>query len=438
MAWRLALQSSTTLSILHSAPARLGAALACAVIALCQTPAAHAFLVSAEVLAPPSYATLPPPPAGQSYQDPVFSTSILRVTDAAAMEDTIGGGALEFVMHEYSTISPFNLGTTHMLLQHESVYALYDSSGRLLQVLPADIHASSEPRWSLHQPSIFFYIDGNELRIFDIATGESALVRKFEEYGEISGRGENDLSADGGHFALVGDGHEIFLYEWSTNTKGAALDARRFGSFDQVMVTPDNQVLVGWNAVGPGRGQGLELFDGNMAFMKQVSRAAGHMDLGRDFDGAQVVVRSNAADPDPICENGVVKIRLGDEVQTCLLSLDWSLAVHVSMPDVGPWIVVSTFAPADPTPDAGWALYTNEILQVSLDGAEVRRLAHHRSRPVNEYNYQPRAATSRDGSRILYSSNFSLQSLAGFGQEYSEVFLIGGEPQRPRRHRRAG
>jgi hypothetical protein len=419
--------------LLH--PVRLGALLCCVSLALDEGTAAHAAIVSADVLAPPSYATLAPPPAGQAYLDPVFATSILRVSDAAATEDVVGGGALEYVTHEYSTISPFNVNATHMLLQHESVYALYDISGRLVQVLPAEVHASSEPRWSLEHPHVFFYVNGNELRLFDLATGETGLVRRFDEYGSISGRGESDLSSDGAHFALVGDGHEVFLYQWTTNTKGAALDTRRFGDFDQVMVTPDNQVLVGWHAIGPGRGQGLELYDGNMGFMKQVSQAAGHMDLGRDFDGGQIVVRANAADPDPICPNGVVKIRLGDETQTCLLSLDWSLAMHISMADVGPWILVSTFAPGDPTPDDGWAPYTNEILQVSLDGAEVRRLAHHRSRPLNDYNYQPRAAMSRDGTRILYSSNFSLQSLAGFGSEYSEVFVIGGEPAR-RRHRR--
>jgi hypothetical protein len=211
------------------------------------------------------------------------------------------------------------------------------------------------------------------------------------------------------------------------------------------MATPDNQVLVGWEGRGPERLRGLELFDGNMEFMKQISEAGGHMDVARDTDGGQIVIRANAADPVPICENGIVKIRLGDMTQTCMLSLDWSLATHISAPGEMPWFFVSTYAPDDPPPDsAGWAEYTNEILRVMIDGSAVERIAHHRSRPWNGYNSQPRATASRDGSRLAYSSNFNLQELAGVGVEYSDVFLIGGDvapppapcpPRRPKRCR---
>jgi hypothetical protein len=56
--------------------------------------------------------------------------------------------------------------------------------------------------------------------------------------------------------------------------------------------------------------------------------------------------------------------------------------------------------------DTPWAPYTNEILMVRLDGSETRRLAHHRSRPFNTYNYQPRASASRDGTRLLFAANY--------------------------------
>jgi len=417
-------------SVPRCVPMRVATAAAVLSSILLANPSS-AQVVGGAVVTPPNYATLLPPAAGQAYTDPVFGTSILRVSDARATED-IDGGPLEFIVHEYSTVSPFNRGASRLLLQHQSVFALYDRAGRLLQVLPHEVHASSEPRWSIHDHNLFFFHDANELRRFDVATGASTLVRRFDEYAHIGGRGESDLSFDGDHLALVGDDREIFLYRIGTDTSGGALDTGALGGFDQVIVTPDNQMLVGWHAIGPERFNGLELYDANMGFVKQVSQAGGHMDVGRDADGAQIVVRANAADPNPICDNGIVKVRLGDGGQTCLLSLDWSLATHVSAPHEGPWIFVSTFAPADPSADdEGWTAYTNEILQVRLDGTAVRRLAHHRSRPWNDYNYAPRVAASRDGARIVYSSNFSLQSLLGFGPEYSDVFLIGaGEPAR--------
>ena len=109
-----------------------------------------------------------------------------------------------------------------------------------------------------------------------------------------------------------------------------------------------------------------------------------------------------------------------------------------------PWFFVSTYAPDDPAPDSGWAPDTNEILKVWVDGSRIERLAHHRSRPWNDYNYEPRAASSRDGARLLYSSNFNLQSLAGADNDYSDVYMIGSDvappppPRPPRRPKRGG
>ena len=69
-------------------------------------------------------------------------------------------------------------------------------------------------------------------------------------------------------------------------------------------------------------------------------------------NGDEILLWTNSADPTPICENAIVKIRLSDAHQTCLISLDWSLAVHVSAPDTGGWFFMETYAPADPAPDS--------------------------------------------------------------------------------------
>src|SRR6185436_18276516 len=104
----------------------------------------------------------------------------------------------------------------------------------------------------------------------------------------------------------------------------------------------------------------------------------------RDTNGDEVLIWTNSADSNPIpnCQNGIVKIRLADASQKCLLPLDWSLAVHVSAPDNNGWAFVEAYNPSDIIPPTtGWKPYTGEFIQVKLDGTEVRRLAHHRSRP---------------------------------------------------------
>ena len=81
-----------------------------------------------------------------------------------------------------------------------------------------------------------------------------------------------------------------------------------------------------------------------------------------------MLLLANAADPNPPpgCSNGVVKIALADGAQTCVISFDWGLGVHVSGPDGSGWFIISTYAWADPSPLTSWARYAGEILQVKL------------------------------------------------------------------------
>jgi len=138
-----------------------------------------------------------------------------------------------------------------------------------------------------------------------------------------------------------------------------------------------------------------------------------------------VWTNSNDAQPIANCNNGIVKILLSDASQTCLAQLDWSLAVHISAPDGNGYVFVDTEAPSNPETDsAGWKPYTNEILQISLDGSSVVRLAHHRSRALNSYNWEPKVSVSRDGSELLFASDFDLQAIDGSTADYGDTYLL--------------
>jgi hypothetical protein len=399
------------------------------------------------VLVPPLYDSFVPPILGQSYTDPVFGTSIKRLSNAPAMPDNAGSGSLAFVSTEFPTASPFNSRNTRLVLQHQSYFALYDGAGTYLADLPLAVTASSEPRWSRSDPKLLYYVKRNALMKLDVTTGLSTVVRAFGEYSAIRGRGESDISRDGDHFVFaaersseplaVGPPNQfVFVYTLSTDKKGPVLDT--FGhDFDNLYITPDNGVVIGWLPAGTGRFMGVELYDRNMVFQRQLTHAIGHMHLTRDTLGTDLLVWSNSSDPLPLagCPNGVVKVRLSDAQQTCLLSLDWSLAAHISAADGDGWALVETYAPSDPPPAApAWVAYTNELLRVKLDGTAVQRLLHHRSRPFNSYGYQPRAALSRDGSRLVFTSNYDLQHILGYPNEYTDVYLVGlvAAGQKPR------
>ena len=389
---------------------------------------AFAAINDSSVHLPLVYRTMQPPVSGSAYTDPVFGTSIKRITNALSTNNADTGGKLAWIVNEYSTASPFNNDNSRLILVHQSYFGLYDGNGNFLGNLPLEINSSSEPRWSRKDNSTLYYHRGNQLKSYDVSIGSMTVVHTFSEYSSIAGNGEMDISQDGDHFVFVGDSRHVFVYTISTDRKMAAFDTGGNG-FDSVYITPNNNVTITWRQAGMNtRYTGIEMFNSNMNFLRQVAHAGGHMHMSRDLNGEEVLIWTNSDDPRPACgQNAIVKIRLADGAQTCLLSLDWSLAVHISAAD-DTWAFVETYNPSDVIPPSGWYPYTNELLQIKLDGSEVRRLAHHQSRPLNSYNYQPKLTASRDGTRLVYASNFSLQSLLGYSNEYSDVYMIVNAP----------
>jgi len=376
---------------------------------------------------PPNYDSYTPPSAGGTYVDPVFGTTIKRITNSLATTNADKGGSLSWIETEYSTASAFNNDNSKFVLLHVSYFGLYAGDGSFLRNLPLEINSGSEPRWSRKDNSTIYYHAANMLKSYNVDSGATAVVHTFSEYSTISGNGEMDISRDGDHFVFAGDGHSIFVYEISSDKKYNALDT---GStrFDSLYITPNNNVIVSWYPSGTVRYTGQELFDSNMNFLRQVGRADGHKHLTVDTNGQEVLIWTNSADPQPIanCENGIVKITLADASETCLVQLDWGLAVHITAPDGNGTAFVETYAPADPLPgSSGWAPYTNELIQVKLDGSGVlARLVHHRSQPHDSYIYMPKMTVSRDGSRVLYSSNFDLQKLNGYANDYADAYML--------------
>jgi hypothetical protein len=403
-----------------------------ALFALALVSPASGGVTSGGSLTPPNYYGMQPPGGGGTFVDPVFGTTIKRLSAAPSMPDNADGGTLTWVLPEYSTPALFNSNNSYFLLQHNSYFAVYNGSGAYVKDAPFDMHASTEPRWSRTDNSIVYYKRGNQLKTYNVITGAVSVVRTFSEYGAIGGRGESDICWDGDHLVLVGDNRWVFVYTLSTGQKGPAFDAS--AGFDSVYISADDKVTISWLQNGTGRYRGIELFDKNMSFLRQITQGGGHMDMGRDVNGEPVLIWTNANDPAPICNNGIVKVRLSDGHHTCIagLQLDWSLAVHISASDLG-WAVVSTYAPSDPDPASFWPAYTNEVFRVRLDGSVVERLAHHRSRPYNDYNWSSKASINRDGTRIVFGSNFSLQGNLGYPTEYSDAYLItlGGSSPLP-------
>jgi uncharacterized protein (TIGR03437 family) len=381
---------------------------------------------------PPSYNSFLPPPLGVTFTDPAYGTKIYRMTDGVAQFN-------DAVHHEYATMSPFNKNNTLVLLLNNTFgFYVTDRFGEIIyppQTL--GIGGDAEPRWSPKFQDNFYYHQGNQLLVFDTSTGQSRTLRTFSQFNSITfGGGESDISEDGDHFVIVGDGTFAGVYTLSTDQLGRLLDFD-YEDFDYFDVTPNNNVIVRWGNPGTERFQGIETFDSQMNFIRQVVPFAAHADRSHDLNNDEILIllASNDPDPAPGCENnGIEKIRLSDSQKTCILPLDYDSEVHISSNRFkngsNPWVLVSTTdnrnntaAPFNALPadwQSRWGLKYNELILVKLDGSQVIRLAHHRSRELDDYWFLPRAAISRDGAFAIFDSNFGQSPF----YYYTDVYWI--------------
>jgi hypothetical protein len=327
---------------------------------------------------------------------------------------------------EYSSVCPWSAdGSQFLLLRPTQVggafdhFALFTADGTFLQDLP--IGASDEPRWDWPDPNVLYFHTGNQLKTYNTLTKKVAVEKEFPEYSVISGKGESDLSSDGDHLVLCGqrwEGEQLrdaetFVYELSTRRKGAVLDVSR--GAESFYITKDNEVAVSW------RGGGMELFDRQMRLSRVLASVNGHKCVTQDASGQAYMVWTNSNEPgaDPACQNGIEKINLRTFERTCLLPLDWNLAVHIS-PAVG-WVCVETYSMLG----APSVAYQGKLLKVPLDGSSITEICDHGSiiDPAwsgdDRYLAQPKATVSRDGRRVLFASNREAPDRPG----YVDVFM---------------
>lgn len=338
-----------------------------------------------------------------------------KITDALNTKDkAMGDGSMvNIIVNEYSTINPFNCDSTRLLLIHKSYFALYDSNGLYLRDLPFEISASSQPRWSKSDRDIFCYLSGNSIKEYNIASGNIKIIRTFTEYLKIDSLGEADISEGGTKLILCGDGKEVFVFTLNSLVKGPVM--KFTSSPESLYFTPNYpNVLVSYHVNGTSRFQGIELYDQNLNFIKQVLPYNTHKDLMTDPSGEDILIHGNGNDPNPnLFAPAIISTRLKDNLQTLLFKSSWEFAAHISCPIDQNFFFIDRYDPA--------GILSGEIIKVYLDSSyEV--LCYHESKPFldNTYTYQPKVACNDDGTKIVFSSNHGINS----PQNYSDVYLL--------------
>lgn len=388
---------------------------------------------------PPNYDTFTPPPAGQSYVDPVFGCTVVRVTDGS--REQLSDGSHPGLMNSYSTVSPLNASDTLLfVLASDGTWSVRGTNGSVVVPNSNMPNFSGHPVWDASNGNVFYYAVNNNLfsgTINGSSVGGS-VQHTFSEYSAITSMDMADLSEDGDHIALVGQNSngtmDVFVWSISQKAKtsvyrtvctGSVAGSGQPGCLHKLQLTANNLLSIQFNNDGTGNEQGVRLWNGST--LVHLQNNTGHYDTGNDLNGNPVFVSLNnsytlSGVSNPCPSGWGLDVAQLTNLSSAVCLLDNVPYWHISYRGGAsqPWIALSFFDSRTPGPEfftndsnyrtistSNWQLYEDEIVAAKVDGSGVYRLAHARSRSMESYWAQPHAAISRDGKYIIFSSDMA-------------------------------
>jgi hypothetical protein len=361
-------------------------------------------------------ASPPKPKKGVAFADPAYKTCVTRATDHKA--DGVPG----FAREEYSRRQAFNADDSMILITAtDGGWWVYDA--RTYQPIHAliGIAGDAESEWHPTNPDLLYYLprNGSGMKLFEInvKTNVSRLVTDFaprikklwptayaawtHDYGSPS--------ADGRYRALeVADeqwrGLGIFTYD--------VVADRILGTYSlppgspqplPTMAPSGKYVLVTWGKEGGTTDRFTLDFKNRLRIAGKVE----HSDVGIDANGDDTFLSVDYdSDGGPVY---IVNVRTGKRTDLFRTYIAHSAtAMHFSgkafrRPG---WFVLSTYH------DGGGpkAWLHRKVMAVEMKAnPRIVNLAHHHSVP-NGYWTEPHATVNRDFTKVLFNSNWDINS----------------------------
>jgi len=297
--------------------------------------------------------------------------------------------------------------------------------------------------WDPNDPAVFYYARGNQFLKGTITGGTetTTVLHTFSDFSRVIIPDEEDVSDDGTKIWLIGNpGSECagtgILYNFTTDT--VVSQSLTLSSCHKVQVFPSGKMLC-TNC----NGNNITIYntEGSVYWNPPYTQSA-HTEVGTDLQGREVLISTaNGTSSLNACADAwnsltVIDINARAPVNCLITGIP---AWHVSYRDSSTgWVALSFFDP-NSCPDyscffpldllsawsSQWSHYSEEVVLVKIDGSEIQRLAHHRSRSAEYYWAQSHAAISRDGRFVLFDSNMDISN-SGFisPNQYSDVYLI--------------
>ena len=376
------------------------------------------------------------PTLGQTYVDPVFGSTIRRITaDYPKQTET----------QIYSANGWWNADSTLFVHRAAGAYrAINATTGALVSVLPTSslIYDNS---FDPVNPSIWYYFSGSSIRQYNVTTGADALVKTFPATLESLGGSADWIDRTGRYWLVVYSG-AAHIWDKQTNTiYSGSVNVSGIGG-GWVGITPSgNNIVISttWDHWSYGINHATQTLSSSGKLFW--SLCGDHGDVISPTDGKDYFITSECWDVGAVYR---VDITIAQDNSTdagrqkqrddnvMLLATGFNSAggpEHYTCASKGTnqnWCYVSVELTDDQFDNQGpWSSFKQEIIAFQLVSPyTVRRLAHHRSRQLNcpscasgGYEYSPRPSASWDGLKVAWASNFDYN---GSPAEYADIYVI--------------
>ena len=339
----------------------------------------------------------------QPFTDPVTNNTVTRISD-----ESVFGCDCSELRHRYAKNQPWNADGT-LIMTDGSPSKILD--GNTYQVL---YESNTKALWSNTEPNYTYDAAANSAFVKkNIVTGVTTTLRTFSNYSSISvGNNEGNLSNDDRYVALIGTSganKTVIIYDILNDN---IISTRSLGTanIDWVSVSQSgNFVVISGYADGSGPNQGIKSYDKFMNNERHLYNGRPHGDIGYDAQGNEVYVAYQG-----INGYSLSYARLDNGVKQGLFPYtgangDRGLwGGHISTRNINRpgWAYVSE--QGHPS-DINRYEATREIFAIKLDNSQtIERFAKHNSN-LNAnaaYNHQAHGVPNRDGTRVIFASNW--------------------------------
>jgi len=347
----------------------------------------------------------------KSYVDPMFKTTVTRITGAPGSDiPNINGKWAAIARHHYSKDAAWNCDQSILFLErHQGNPSALFLDGTTYQPLYGRKEPGTETRWHPKKPGIMVYVKDNLIGYWDVRQDTTQAVVSFSGYTDFHiGPWEGNLSRDGRRIVIEGrkgKDHIAFAYDFEEGRKYPDLILNDVSDVDWVSISASGNYIVLNGQIQGQTSDQTQVYDlaGNKvgSLWEQHGRPS-HYDLTIDEGGDDIAVGSSRSGAD---DGRVIKRRLSDGKVTILTPGGY--ASHTSTRNVNrPGWAYVTYQHRGPT----WPPYWDEVDAVKLDGSMmVERIAKLHTKRT-DYLTESHAVPSPDGNRVLWASDWEAAS----------------------------